>query len=412
MPEGSYPQPPHLSTCRSSPVVQPPPPADRGIQTRATPPGEGPEGALVNRPMAYVADEALLDDLLKAAAAAGCDLERVPDAAAARHCWPTAPLILLDQKAVAECVAESIPTRDAIVVVTTDPEPPELWKQAMEIGAERVITLPGAEPWLISALADAMEGPASSTGKVLAVLGARGGAGASVFTVAVGLTALKSGDNTLVVDCDPRGGGLDVVLGAESDKGDRWPDLQLSAGRIAATALHNALPTRRKGNARLSLLSGARKGESPAPDAVAAIIEAGRRAGEVVICDVPRQLEATSWTAIDRADLTIIITPAELRATITAKQLAQELSKRGANPQLIVRGPSPGGLRPDEIAASAGVPLLATMRPEPQLAQSLERGDFNPRHRSPLTQAARTTLSELAALPPKPRRGQGGLRAA
>src|SRR5262245_56348030 len=220
--------------------------------------------------MAYVADEALLDDLLKAAAAAGCGLERVPDAAAARHCWPTAPLILLDQKAVAECVAEAMPTRDAIVVVTTDPEPPELWKQAMEIGAERVITLPGAEPWLVSALADAMEGPASHTGKVLAVLGARGGAGASVFSVAVGLTALKSGDNTLVVDCDPRGGGLDVVLGAEADEGYRWPDLQLSAGRIAATALHNALPNRRKGNARLSLLSGARKGESPAADAVAA----------------------------------------------------------------------------------------------------------------------------------------------
>lgn len=366
----------------------------------------------MNRPMAYVADEALFDDLLKLALAAGCDLERVPDATAARHCWPTAPLILLDQKAVAECVAEAVPTRDAIVVVTTDPEPPELWKQAMEIGAERVITLPGAEPWLISTLADAMEGPASNTGKVLAVLGARGGARASVFSVAVGLTALKSGDDTLVVDCDPRGGGLDVVLGAEADAGCRWPDLQLSAGRIAATALHKALPSRRKGNARLSLLSGARKGESPAPDAVAAIIEAGRRAGEVVICDVPRQLEAASWSAIDRADLTIIVTPAELRATITAKQLAQELSERGANPQLVVRGPSPGGLRPDEIAATTGVPLLTTMRPEPQLAESLERGDFNPRARGPLTQAARTTLSELAAAPPKPRRGQGGLRAA
>lgn len=366
----------------------------------------------MNRPMAFVADESLLDDLLKLAAAADCQLDSVPDAAAARHCWSTAPLILLDQKAVAECITEAMPTRDAIVVVTTDPEPPELWKQAMEIGAERVITLPGAQPWLISALADALEGPASNTGKVLAVLGARGGAGASVFTVAVGLTAMKSGDNTLVVDCDPRGGGLDVVLGAESDEGSRWPDLQLSAGRIAATSLHNALPTRRKGNARLSLLSGARKGESPAPDAVAAIIEAGRRAGEIVVCDVPRQLDAASWSAIDRADLTIIITPAELRATITAKQLARELSTRGITPRLIVRGPSPGGLRADEIAATTGLPLLTTMRPEPQLAQSLERGDFNPRARGPLTQAAKTTLSELAALPPKTRRGQDGLRAA
>jgi secretion/DNA translocation related CpaE-like protein len=362
--------------------------------------------------MAFVADEALLDDLLKLAAAAGCDLERVPDVAAARHCWPTAPLVLLDHKAVAECVAATMPSRDAVVVVTSDPEPPELWKQAMEIGAERVITLPGAEPWLISTLADAMEAPASNAGKVLAVLGARGGAGASVFTVAVGLTALNAGDNTLLVDCDPRGGGLDIVLGAETEKGCRWPDLQLSAGRIAAGALYNALPARRKGDARLSLLSGARKGESPAPDAVAAVIEAARRIGDVVVCDIPRQLELSSWSAIDRADLTVIVTPAELRATITAKQLAQELTNRGANPQLIVRGPSPGGLRADEIAATTGIPLLATMRPEPQLAESLERGAFKPRARGPLTHASRTTLSELAALPPKPHRGQGGLRAA
>lgn len=365
-----------------------------------------------NRPVAFVTDESLLDDLLKLAAAAGCDLERVPDAAAARQRWSSAPLVLLDQTAVTECAAQSLPTRDSIVVVATDPEPPELWKQAMGIGAERVVTLPGAEPWLVSALADAAEGPPSNSGKVLAVLGARGGAGASVFAVAVGLTALTAGDNTLVVDCDPRGGGLDLVLGAETEKGFRWPDMRLSAGRIAAVSLHRSLPTRRRGNAQLTLLSGARKGEGPAPDAVAAVVEAGRRAGDVVVCDVPRQLDAAAWAAIDRADLTVIITPAEVRAAITAGQMAKELAGRGATAQLIVRGPSPGGLRPDEIAASAHLPLLAMMRPEPQLAQSLERGDFHPRRNGPLARAATTTLAELSTLPPKRRRGNDDMRAA
>lgn len=365
-----------------------------------------------NRPVAFVTDEALLDDLLKLAIAASCDLERIPDAAAARQCWSSAPLILLDPTAVKECEAESLPPRKAIVVVTTDPEPPELWKQAMEIGAERVITLPGAEPWLVDAMADAVEGPVSNAGKVLAVLGARGGAGASVFTVAVGLTALKAGNNTLLIDCDPRGGGLDLVLGAETEEGLRWPDMQLSAGRVAAASLHTKLPARRRGNAQLTMLSGARKGEGPAPDAVAAIIEAGRRAGEIVVCDVPRQLEAAAWSAIDRADLTVIVTPAELRACITATQLAKDLKDRGITPQLIVRGPSPGGLRVDEIAGSVGIPVLTTMRPEPQLAQSLERGDFHPRRKGPLSLAARTTLAHLATTQTKPRHNPGDLRAA
>lgn len=365
-----------------------------------------------NRPMAFVADENLLDDLLKLAAAAGCDLERVPDAAAARLRWPTAPLVLLDATGVAECEREAFPRRDAVVVVVPDPEPRELWKQAMEVGAERLITLPGAEPWLVSALADAAEGPASNAGKVLAVLGARGGAGASVFAVSVSLTALRTGDNSLLIDCDPRGGGLDVVLGAETEEGLRWPDMQLSAGRVAASSLHMALPTRRKGNARLTLLSGARKGEGPAPDAVAAVIEAGRRTGEVVVCDVPRQLDAAAWAAVDRSDLAVIVTPAEVRACITAKQLADELRARGTSPQLVVRGPSPGGLKTTEIAAAVGIPLLATMRPEPQLAQSLERGDFHPKHKGPLSMAAKATLTELAAQPPKTRPHQGEARAA
>ncbi len=364
-----------------------------------------------NRPVAFVADETLLDDLLKLAAAAGCDLERVLDATAARTRWSTAPLVLLDTAGVAQCESASLPRRDAVVVVANDPAPDDLWRQAMGVGAEHVITLPGAEPWLVSALADAAEGPPSNAGRVLAVLGARGGAGASVFTVAVGLTALRAGQNALIVDCDPRGGGLDVVLGAETEDGLRWPDMQLSAGRVAASSLHLALPTRRKGNARLTLLSGARQGEGPAPDAVAAVVEAGRRAGEVVVCDVPRQLDITALEAIDRADLTAIVTPAEVRACVTAKQLATELMERGAEVQLIVRGPSPGGLSLTEIAGYVDIPVLAVMRPEPQVAQSVERGTFAPRPKGPLSMAARTTLAELAAMPSK-RPGREDLKAA
>jgi secretion/DNA translocation related CpaE-like protein len=354
-----------------------------------------------NRPVAFVTDEALLDELLKAAATAGCDLERVLDTAAARTRWSTAPLVLLDLAGTVQCKSAALPKRAAVVVVTTDPAPEDIYRQAVGVGAEQVITLPAAEPWLVNALADAAEGPPSDAGRILAVLGARGGAGASVFAAAVGLTAMKSGENALLVDCDPRGGGLDLVLGAETEDGLRWPDMQLSAGRVAAASLHVSLPTRTRGKTRLTLLSGARRGEGPGADAVAAIAEAGKRAGEVVVCDVSRQLDVTAWAAIDRADLTAIVTPAELRACITAKQLATELTDRGAEVQLLIRGPSPGGLKMSEIASYVEVPVLTMMRPEPQIAQALDRGTFDTKPRSPLTLAARKTLAELASLPPK-----------
>jgi secretion/DNA translocation related CpaE-like protein len=363
-----------------------------------------------NRPVAFVSDETLLDDLLKLAIAASCELELVPDAAAARQCWSSAPLVLLDPAGVRECAAESLPARRAVVVVANDPGPPDVWKQAMEVGAQRVVLLPGSEAWLVNLLADATEGPANNAGKVLAVIGARGGAGASVFAASVGLTVMKAGGNALLVDCDRRGGGLDLVIGAEAEAGLRWPEINLN-GRVAANSLHDSLPVRKHGDGRLTLLSGARKGEDPPPDAVAAVVEAGRRAGEVVICDVPRHLQATALTAIDLADLTVIVMPAELRACIAADLLAKELSERGDTPQLIIRGPSPGGLRLKEIAASTDFPVLTTMSPEPHLAQSLERGRFVPRPKGPLSRAAHKVLKELSVLPPKPRRSEPVLRA-
>jgi secretion/DNA translocation related CpaE-like protein len=337
--------------------------------------------------------------VLKLAAAAGCDLECVPDTAAARLRWSTAPLVLLDAIGAGRCDKAGLQRRDGVVLICAEPASKDLWERAVEIGAERVIELPGAESWLVSALADATEAPAPTTGRALAVVGGRGGAGASVFVAALGMTALRMSQSALLIDCDPLGGGLDLVLGAESEQGLRWPDMQLRTGRVAASSLHDALPSRTRGTTRLTVLSGARKGRAPAPDAVAAVLEAGRRAGETVICDLPRALDPAAQAALSRADLTVIVVPGEVRACVSARLLAERLSELGTSAQLVVRGPAPGALTPEQVAKAVDIPLLATMRPEPQLAQSLDRGDFVPRPRGPLASAARTTLAALAAQP-------------
>ncbi|HET9142840.1 septum site-determining protein Ssd [Actinophytocola sp.] len=352
-----------------------------------------------NRPLALIDDDELLDDVLKLAAAAGCAVERIPDAAAARVRWASSPLVILDGAGVRRCRELGLARRDQVLVVCAGPPPADLWPDALELGATRVVQLPASESWLVGALADVAETPAGSTGRVLAVLGARGGAGASVFAASVGLTVLRGGNNALLVDCDPRSGGLDLVLGAETDDGMRWPELRLRTGRVPVSALHAALPGRTRGAARLSLLSGAREGVGPEPDAVVAVLEAGRRAGETVVCDLPRELGPAACAALDRTDLTVIIVPAEVRASVGARLLAGRLRDRGLVPQLVVRGPAPGGLRAEEVAEAAGVPLLTVMRPEPFLAQSLDRGDFRPRPRGPLTSAARATLRVLAEQP-------------
>ena len=61
-------------------------------------------------------------------------------------------------------------------------------------------------------------------GAAVAVVGGCGGAGASVLAAALAVTAVRHGGRALLVDCDPLGGGLDLVLGAEHVAGLRWPD--------------------------------------------------------------------------------------------------------------------------------------------------------------------------------------------
>jgi hypothetical protein len=41
---------------------------------------------------------------------------------------------------------------------------------------------------------------------------------------------------------------------------------------------------------------------------------------------------------------------------------------------VVVRGPAPGRLKAREIARALGLPLTGTLRPEPELARALERG--------------------------------------
>jgi secretion/DNA translocation related CpaE-like protein len=365
------------------------------VGPQGSPPVDGRRRGLV-----MTSDVELLDAVLRLAAAAGCEMHRVVDAAQARASWAAAPLVLLDMIAAEHCASAGLSRRGGVVVVARGEPPSELWRHAVAIGAEHVVALPDGEGWLVAALTEAAEG-AHGAGAVLAVVGGRGGAGASVLAAAVAVTAVRDGGRALLVDCDPLGGGLDLVLGAEDLGGLRWPDIDVGGGRVPATALHAALPApvvTGRGSGELGLLSCDRSAHGPTPAAVASVLDAGRRAGETVVCDLPRYPTAAAVTALAAADLTLLVVPADVRSSSAAARVAAVLTEHGDTPRLIVRGPSPGGVDAEEIARALALPLLAAMRPEPGLAKALERGTAPGRARGPLACAARAVLAELHAV--------------
>ncbi|MGX7825747.1 septum site-determining protein Ssd [Actinokineospora sp. 24-640] len=340
-------------------------------------------------PIAYLREESLADEVLRLAAAASCPLDRVADPVELRSRWTGPPLVIVDDPAA----CRGLPRRESVVVVCAGEPTSAAWSAAVDLGASRVVSLPAGESWLVGALADAAESPAGRAGPVVAVVGGTGGAGASVFAAALALASLDAGRPTLLVDCDPLSGGLDLVLGAEHTTGLRWPDVRLKSGRVPVSSLHSALPSRTKGTARLTILSGARAGEGPTAEAVSAVVAAGRRTGETVVCDLPRHPGETVTAALGQADLAAVIVPADVRSCAAAHRVTTDLRARGVRTGLVIRGPSPSRLTPQEIADTLSVPLLATYSSDRDLPRSVDRGEFRPR--ASLARAARTVLDAV-----------------
>ncbi|MCV7417935.1 AAA family ATPase [Mycolicibacterium litorale] len=339
-----------------------------------------------------LSEPALRDDVDRVAAAAAVSLVHAEEPSS-RKAWSAAAAILLDEPSARRCAARALPRRDRVFLVERSGPEESHWHAAIEVGAQRVMTLPAQEAELVVLLSEAAESvrDAARRGAVAAVIAGRGGAGASVLAAALALC----GDDALLVDVDPWSGGLDLLLGAETTTGLRWPDLSLRGGRIGYPALCDALPR----HAEVTLLANGRAGGEIDPNALAAVVDAGSRGGAMVVCDVPRRSTAAAEAALDAADLVIVVVTAEVRACAAASAMVPWLSAINPNVGLVVRGPAPGGLRASEVAASAGLPLLAAMRPQPGIAEALERGGLRVARRSPLGAAAHRVLAVLQRHP-------------
>lgn len=355
------------------------------------------DGTAERRVVVMTDDEDLLDEVVRLAAAAEVGLERVPDAAGLRRRWHTSGMVLVDEEAARAVGPLRLGRRDGVVVLCRGDPPGSLWEHAVGVGAEHVVSLPEGESWLVSALADAGPGSAAGRGRVLAVVGGRGGSGASVLAVAVAAHAGSHGTRVLLVDCDPLGGGLDLLAGAEELEGLRWSGLALGGGgggRVAAASLHEALPSP---DGMVTVLACDRAGAGPDPGAAVAVVEAGRRAGEVVVCDLPRHLTDTALAVADVADLVVVVVPAEVRAVAAAGRVVAPLAERGAVLQLVVRGPGPGGLDADDVTHSLGLDAIAFVGDEPGLASALDRAAVPGLRRGPLQDTAAAVLDALGA---------------
>ncbi|MFB6787184.1 septum site-determining protein Ssd [Streptomyces olivaceus] len=355
----------------SETITHDPPPAPGGRQSG---------------PLIVTEDTELLDDLLRLCAAAGATPEvrhSVPGAAGyragpagaaagpsaaypQRGGWDAAPLVLVGDDA-ARRVRGAL-RRRGVVLVGRDQDDPGVWQRAVEIGADHVLMLPDGEQWLVDRIADVTEGvgrPALTVG----VIGGRGGAGASTLACALAVTSAREGKRSLLVDADPLGGGLDVLLGGETADGLRWPAFAASRGRVGGGALEASLPELHS----LRVLSWDR-GDCVAvpPPAVRAVLAAARRRGGTVVVDLPRRIDDGVAEVLSQLDIGLLVVPAELRAVAAAGRVANAVGMVLRDLRVAVRGPYASGLDDREVARLLGLPLAGEVPVESGLLRATE----------------------------------------
>jgi secretion/DNA translocation related CpaE-like protein len=345
------------------------------------------------------ADETLLDDLLRLAAASGAALDVAHDTGSALRSWSGPAVVLVGVDQATPLAGRRPPRRDQVHVVGHAPLADGVFRSALGVGAQNVVELPAGEGWLVELLTDAADGAAVAA-LTIGVVGGSGGSGATTLACAVGVVAAWR-TPAVLVDLDPLGPGADRVVGLEDTAGIRWDALFESAGRLGARSLRQALPHLQD----LAVLTwGPAGSRTLEPSVVGEVLSAAQRGHGLVVLDLPRQSHDSADHALTRCDDVVLLAGLSLPAVASAARVADRLRQTTPNVHLVARAGGSGSLDPRRVADMLGLPLLATVADQRRLAEHVDLG-LGPVHsrRGPLARAARDVLGGLtgSAVPPR-----------
>ena len=349
-------------------------------------------------PLVLSDDSTLVEELLRLCAAASVTPEVLRTLSRVRRSWASASCVLIGADMSAAIVRLDLPRRTDVILTSHGPETADLWQAAVALRADHVAVVPQAQQWLVERLADCLDGDAGGA-FTIAVMGARGGAGASILAAGLALGSGRRGVPTMLIDLDPLGGGIELVVGCEERGGLRWPEVANTHGRVSATALRDALPSVEG----VSILSWNRLDEADVQfSTVRAMLTAGQRGSSVVVLDLARRFDDVIAHAISAADVLVLVSTSDVRSTAGAARMCATLRPLTPDIRLVVRVVPGGQLEPSALAEALHLSLLATVPTQRTVARAINDG-LGPPRRGRFADRCGRVLDELSVVRRSPR---------
>lgn len=332
-------------------------------------------------------DPDLIDHVLAMTSASQLTAEVLSGTHDVAQAWLRSVVVVIGVDRLHEVAGAGLPKRPHVVVLGAARDPD--WRVAFELGADAVVVPPGEPGWLAERVRRA--GEELPSGRVVGVLGCRGGAGASVFAAALAMAGVRAGHTPYLIDLDPLGCGLGVVLGQDTGVGLTWDSVSAGVGRIPAVSLQASVSQVHG----VSLVGWSDEQVSDLSAGVAgSVVDAARLCTPLTIVDLGRAATAAQDEALARCDRVLMLVPADVRSVRAATRMTRR--KALGMCELVVRGPNPGGIVAEDVGEAVGLPVLAAVGADRDLDRRLERGEPpGIRARSPLGRAGTGILQEL-----------------
>ena len=292
-----------------------------------------------------------------------------------------ADLVLID----AAHRVEPVPAGAVLVALSSRAE---VWSLAARSSARAVVVLPDAAEWLAEMISDEhADNESAQAGRVIGVVGAVGGAGASTLACWLADALARKGGASAVVDAQPRAAGLDLVLGTETEDGLRWPELHQFSGAVAADQLWAALPAA----GALRYLSWDRNATHAGTVPMGTVIHALRGAARFLVVDLnaDRLSEQSRW-----CDALLVLTPRTVRGVLAAAHAAGRSACE--HTVTVLSGLNIADVDAAAVETATGVPCAGSIGFDPRVPQDVDIGASLQRGRRP--RHARAVRAVLEAL--------------